>query len=86
MACVTVGKWGKNLAVRLPADIVRSTGLNDGESVDIDVDDGTIVIHRRVPRFTPEDLFRGKSAADWRAIYAGAYDWGPDIGQEIIEA
>jgi antitoxin component of MazEF toxin-antitoxin module len=42
----TVGTWGKSLAVRMPLDIVRSTGLLDGEKVEIEVRDGDIVIHR----------------------------------------
>jgi hypothetical protein len=30
-------------------------------------------------------LFQGKSPQEWRAEYAGAYDWGPDIGREAIQ-
>jgi antitoxin MazE len=43
------------------------------------------VIHRLVPQFTLEELFRGKSPEEWRAAYKGAFDWGPDIGREAIE-
>jgi hypothetical protein len=32
-----------------------------------------------------ETMFQGKSAAEWRRLYRGAYDWGPDLGREIIE-
>ena len=35
--------------------------------------------------FTLEELFRGKTAPQWRAAYAGAYDWGADVGREAIE-
>ena len=21
----------------------------------------------------------------WRALYADAYDWGPDVGREVVE-
>ena len=31
-----------------------------------------------------EELFAGKTAEEWRAAYAGAYDWGPDFGREIV--
>jgi len=30
---------------------------------------------RRPPRCTLEELFRGKPPEEWRAEYAGAYDW-----------
>jgi antitoxin MazE len=82
---VTVGKWGKNLAVRLPGEIVKAAWLNNGERLDIEARDGGIVMRRAVPRFTLEELFRGKTPGEWRAAYAGAFDWGPDVGREVVE-
>jgi antitoxin MazE len=82
---VTIGKWGKNLAIRLPGEIVKAAGLNDGERVEIETRDGDIVIRRTAPHFTLEELFRGKSPEEWRAAYTGAYDWGPDVGREAVE-
>lgn len=32
-----------------------------------------------------EELFAGKPVEEWRALYPGAYDWGPDVGLEIVE-
>jgi antitoxin MazE len=46
MSHVTVGKWGKNLAVRIPFEISRIAGLTDGEQVEIETQDGNIVIRR----------------------------------------
>ncbi len=48
MPKVTVGKWGKNVALRMPAEIVQATGLKIGEEVEVDVggSNGDIVIHR----------------------------------------
>ena len=85
MSKVTVGKWGKNLAIRLPREIVKAAGLSNGERLDIEARDGEIVIRRMVPHFTLEELFRGKSPEEWRAAYAGAFDWGPDVGREVVE-
>ena len=42
-----VGRWGKNLAIRVPADVARTIGLADGERVDVEMQDGDIVIRRR---------------------------------------
>jgi hypothetical protein len=39
-----------------------------------------------VPRLTLEILFKGQTAEQWRRAYADAFDWGPDVGREIIEA
>ena len=85
MAQATVGKWGKNLAVRVPGEIARAARLSDGERVQIEARDGDIIIRRAAPRFTLEELFKGKSPKQWRAAYAGAFDWGADIGREIVE-
>jgi antitoxin component of MazEF toxin-antitoxin module len=46
MSQVIVGRWGKSLAVRVPFDVARACGLIDGEAVEIEAADGTIVIRR----------------------------------------
>jgi antitoxin MazE len=85
MARVTIGKWGRNLAIRLPSEIVKTAGLNNGECLDIRTQaDGEIVLRRSIPHFTLEELFRGRKPEEWRAAYARAFDGGPDIGREIV--
>jgi antitoxin MazE len=85
MSHATVGKWGRNLAVRFPGDVVRAAGLSEGELVEVEAHDREIVIRRQVPHFTLEQLFRGKSPKQWRKEYSGAFDWGPDVGREVVE-
>jgi antitoxin MazE len=85
MTHITVGRWGKNLAVRFPGDIARAAGLTEGERVEIETRGGEIVLRRVAPHFTLEELFRGRSPEEWRTAYAGAYDWGPDVGRERVE-
>ncbi|HKM98924.1 MAG TPA: AbrB/MazE/SpoVT family DNA-binding domain-containing protein [Candidatus Binataceae bacterium] len=83
---VIVGKWGKNLAVRIPGEVAKAVRLSNGERVEMDTHDGDIVIRRTAPHFTLEELFRGKGPKGWRAIYATkAFNCGPDIGREIVE-
>jgi antitoxin MazE len=80
-----IGRWGKNLAIRFPADIAEAAGLRDGERVEIAVSKDEVVI-RKLPREpTVEAIFAGKPPRDWRAFYSGAYDWDPDRGRERIE-
>ena len=81
---VMVGKWGNNLAVRLPGEVVQAAKLHDGERVDIGTEDGAIVIRRVQPRVALAALFGGKTAEEWRAAYADAHDWGADVGQEVV--
>lgn len=46
MTRVTVGKWGKNLAIRVPYDLADASGLSDGEQVEIEMKDGDLVVRR----------------------------------------
>lgn len=46
MSQVIVGRWGKNLAVRVPFEVARACGLVDGEPVEIAAENGDIVIRR----------------------------------------
>jgi antitoxin MazE len=46
MAQVTVGKWGKHLAIRFLRETSRTAGISDGERLQIEVRDGEIVISR----------------------------------------
>ena len=84
MAQATVGRRGNGLAVRLPGDIVQAIRLYDGERVEVEVQDGGIVIRRAEPRVVFEELFVGKTTEEWRVAHAGAYDWGPDFGREAV--
>ena len=85
MTHITVGRWGKSLALRIPNDVASDFHLSEGVRLEIEAIDDTILIRRARPRFAAQELFAGKSPDEWRALYAGAYDWGPDVGREIIE-
>lgn len=84
MSHVTVGRWGRNLAVRLPGEVVRRVGLHDGDRVAVEIIEGKIVIRPVEPRIALDKLFVGKSAAEWRAAYADAFDWAPDVRREVV--
>lgn len=85
MPQAVIGRWGNSLALRLPTEVVETARVRDGERVTIEARDGDIVIRRAAPQFTLEELFRGRTPEEWRAAYAGAFDWGPDVGREIVE-
>jgi antitoxin MazE len=85
MSPAIIGRWGKNLAIRFPTDIVKAAGLRDGERVEILPQAGEIVIRKMTPSFTADEMFRDKKPEEWRQLYARAYDWGIDRGREIVE-
>ena len=85
MTQAVIGKWGKNLAVRFPADIASAVGFGDGERVEVLPRKDGVFIRKLPPDLTLADMFAGKSPEEWRALYAGLEDWGPDVGREVIE-
>ena len=40
---------------------------------------------RVAPQFTLEELFRDQMAGGWCDAYANAFDWGGDVGSEMVE-
>ena len=74
-----VQKWGNSLAVRIPGSVAKDTHLGCGNSVDIAVHDGQIVIapvHGR--RFKLDDLLKGVTAQNRHT----EVDAGGPVGQE----
>lgn len=72
-----LGKWGDSLGVRIPREIAGRFGWVHGSQVEIEAVGNGLLIRPTGPRITAAELFRGRSAAEWRAEYAGAYEWGP---------
>jgi antitoxin MazE len=85
MSQAIVGKWGKNLAVRLPVEIARAMHLSDGTRVEMETREGEIIIRPLEATPAIEDIFRGKDPAEWRKLYADVFDWGPDLGREAVD-
>jgi hypothetical protein len=37
-----------------------------------------------IPPVALAELFAGKTPSEWRTTYAGAFEWGPDVGKEAV--
>lgn len=66
-----VAKWGNSLAVRIPADVVRTLGLREGDNIDLCAleDDRVAVIteqQRRAEAIARLRAFRGWMPVDFR--------------------
>jgi antitoxin MazE len=46
MAHAILGRWGRNLALRLPLEVVKAAGLRSGERVEVEARGGDIVIRK----------------------------------------
>jgi antitoxin component of MazEF toxin-antitoxin module len=72
-----VGRWGANLAVRLPRDAARQACFVNGTPVEIEARRDEIVI----PRYTLDELLEGAT----REAVREAFGWDGDVGRETVE-
>ncbi|CAB3773781.1 AbrB/MazE/SpoVT family DNA-binding domain-containing protein [Paraburkholderia humisilvae] len=64
-----VSKWGNSLAVRLPAPVVDSLDLHEGDDIEIVADAGRFVVARKMTKpdlLARFDEFRGTMPADFK--------------------
>jgi antitoxin MazE len=82
-----VQKWGNSLGLRIPAAIAAEMQLKRGTSVTLRLEDGELKVRvarprrRRQSRFILKDLIARMTPENLEPTY----DWGPDVGKEIIE-
>ncbi|MDX2095376.1 MAG: AbrB/MazE/SpoVT family DNA-binding domain-containing protein [Alphaproteobacteria bacterium] len=80
-----IGQWGNSMALRIPAAMVREMGLKKGSKADITLENGRLII---VP--SQKKISRAERLARLIASYEALgpdeeIDWGPDVGNEIVE-
>jgi antitoxin MazE len=78
---VIIGKWGANLAVRLPRDAALQAGFGNGTAVEVEARRGEVVIRSVQPRYTLAALLEGSTPEAMR----DAFDWGEDVGREAVK-
>jgi antitoxin MazE len=82
VARATVRKWGKSLAVRVPAVVARAVGLTSGERVEVEVRAGRILV-RRVPARS-RTMTDSMAAADEIAAETRSYRLGGVSLRELL--
>jgi antitoxin MazE len=83
MTKVTVGRWGKSLALRVPLDVVQASGLADGEQVEVEIHDGDILIRREDDKATARA--RALSALERIVERSKTMSLGETTVRELIE-
>jgi len=80
MATTTqLSKWGNSLGVRLPKSVTREVRLDEGDTVQVSVDNGTIVIRPSRPRYSLDELVRRITPKNRHDVT----DWGGKRGNEM---
>jgi antitoxin MazE len=78
---VNVARWGNSLGLRIPKDIADRAGLQAGSRVEIIAENGRVVIVPARRRYVLAELLEDMTPEAMR----DAFDWGPDLGREIVE-
>jgi len=79
MATTTqLSKWGNSLGLRLPKSVAREAQLGEGDTVQVSVDNGAIVIRPSHPRYSLEELVRRITPKNRH----DESDWGGPLGDE----
>jgi antitoxin MazE len=80
MATTTqLSKWGNSLGLRLPKSVAREAQLDEGDTVQMSVDKGAIVIRPSRPRYSLDDLVVRITARNRHH----ETDWSDPVGHEV---
>jgi antitoxin MazE len=73
-----ISKWGNSLGLRLPKAVALEAQVDDGDSVDVSVKNGAIVVRPSRPTYSLEDLVAKITPRNRH----GETRWGPRVGKE----
>ena len=74
-----VAKWGNSLGLRLPKSVAVEVSIADGDTVDVVVEDGAIVIRPAGKRYSLDELVQGITSKNQHR----ETDWGKPVGREV---
>jgi antitoxin MazE len=73
-----VSRWGNSLAIRIPASFSREVRIEAGDAVELQVEDGHLVITPVRTVYTLDQLVAGITDDDRH----DEVEWGPPVGAE----
>ena len=79
MANVTqIAKWGNSLGLRLPKSVALEAQVREGDTVDVSVKNGVIVVRSNRPTYSLEQLVARITPRNRHT----ESDWGTPMGDE----
>jgi antitoxin MazE len=83
MATVTqIAKWGNSLGLRLSKSVALEAQIGEGDTVDVSVRNGAIVIRPSRPTYALEQLVARITPRN-RPDRNDENDWGRPVGHEV---
>jgi antitoxin MazE len=74
-----IAKWGNSLGLRLPKSVALEAQIDEGDTVDVSVKNGAIVIRPSRPSYSLAQLVAKITPRNRH----GESDWGPRAGGEV---
>jgi antitoxin MazE len=74
-----VSRWGNSLAIRIPASFSREARINEGDAIELQVEDGHLVITPIRKTYTLDELLAGVTDENRH----DETEWGPAVGREV---
>lgn len=78
---VVVSKWGNSLGLRLPRALVQQIGISEGQTVSVVAEGNRLIVEGATPSYRLEDLLANVTPEAMGAVF----DWGADVGGEIVD-
>ena len=75
----SLARWGTSLAVRIPKAIAEAAELKAGDALEIDLQDGVLIIQPMGSKPTLEQLLERITPENCHP----ATTWGPAVGNEV---
>ena len=73
-----VSRWGNSLAIRIPASFSREVRIEAGDAVELQVEDGQLVVKPVRKTYTLDQLLAGVTDENLHE----ETDWGQPMGNE----
>lgn len=85
MSLASVQKWGNSMALRIPSATIKAWGVREGDSIELTVQDDTLLAKPKRKRYTLDELL---AKCDKKNMAPTEEDrlWldSPPMGKEIL--
>ena len=78
---ILISKWGNSLGLRLPRSLAQQIGVAEGQKVNVTAQGARLIVEAVTPIYRLEDLLANMTPG---AMH-DAFDWGDDVGGEIVD-
>ncbi len=78
---VLISKWGNSLGLRLPKALTTEIGVTEGQKVEVRAEGRKLIVEPLRERYTLAQLMENTTPEAMRE----AWDWGEDVGREIVD-